>query len=112
MTLVHCSTAPLGFFSSSNEELLSEDDDTSAPETQSDGNVVWRIAIGVLRIGLFNYKTAVAGRVTLLRPTVIAKEIALLSRVFSVEAKEIPPLAYKICGVRGALAEVGCRNHY
>ena len=40
LTLVHCSAAPLGFFSSSNEELLADDDDGSAPGTQSDGRVV------------------------------------------------------------------------
>ena len=40
LTRVHCSTAALDFFSSSYEELLSDDDDASAPETQSDGNVV------------------------------------------------------------------------
>ena len=40
LTRVHCSAAPLGFFTSSYEELLSDDDDASAPETQSDGNVV------------------------------------------------------------------------
>ena len=112
MTRVHCSAAPLGFFTSSNEELLSDDDDASAPETQSDGNVVWRMAVGVLKISLFNYRTAVAGRVTLPRPTVIAKEIALLSRVFSVTATGIPLLACKICGIGSALAEDGCGNHY
>ena len=40
LTRDHYSAADLGFFSSSNEELPSDDDDSSAPETQSDGKVV------------------------------------------------------------------------
>ena len=111
LTRVHCSAVLLGFLTSSNEELLSDDDDASAPETQSDGNFVWRMAVGVLKISLFNLRTAVAGRVTLPRPTVIAKEIALLSRVFSVAATEILLLACSFPGTDSALAVVRFSLH-
>ena len=67
---------------------------------------------GVLRIGFFNYKTAIGGRVTLLRPTVMAKEIALLSRGFSVAATRIPLLACTFPGVGSALAVVRFSLHY
>ena len=58
---------------------------------------------GVLKIALFNFKTAVAGRVTLLRPNMITKEITLLSRVISVAATGIPLLARILCGSGSAL---------
>ena len=65
-----------------------------------------------IKIVLFNYTTAVAGRVTLLLPTVIAKETALLSRVFSVAATGIPLLACTFPGVGSALAVVRFSLHY
>ena len=70
------------------------------------------MAVGVLMIGLFNYKTTICGRVTLLLPTVIAKEITLLSRVFSVAATGIPLLACTFRSTGSALVEDGCSNHY
>ena len=66
---------------------------------------------GVLKIALFNFKTAVAGRVTLLRPTVIANEITLLSRAFSVVATRIPLLACTFRGTGSALASVRFSLH-
>ena len=65
----------------------------------------------VIKIVLFNYTTTVAGRVTLLRPTVIAKEITLLSRAFSVVATRIPLLACTFRGTGSALASVRFSLH-
>ena len=48
---------------------------------------------------LFNYKNTVAGRVTLLLPTVIAKRITLLSTYLSVVAIVISFLARIFRGV-------------
>ena len=66
---------------------------------------------GVLKISLFNFKTAVAGRVTLLRPNMITKEITLLSRVFSVVVTRIPLLACTFRGTGSALASVRFSLH-
>ena len=70
------------------------------------------MAVGVLMIGLFNYKTTICGRVTLLLPTVIAKEITLLSRVFSFAATGIPLLACTFRGTGSALASMRFSLHY
>ena len=70
------------------------------------------MTVGRPGIGLFNYEISVAGIVTLLRPTVIAKEITLLCRVFSVAATGIPPLASVIYGIGIALALVRFSLYY
>ena len=67
---------------------------------------------GVLRIGFFNYKIALAGRVTLLRPTVIANEMSLLSILFSVAATGIPLPASVLCGSGSALVLVRFSLYY
>ena len=67
---------------------------------------------GVLKIVLFNFKIAIAGRVTLLRPTVIANEITLLSRVFFVVATGIPLLACTFRGTGSALTSMRFSLHY
>ena len=51
------------------------------------------MAVGLLMIGFFNYKTTIVSRVTLLRPTLIANDIALLSTLISIAVIRIPLLA-------------------
>ena len=70
------------------------------------------MAGGVLRISFFNYKTALAGRVTLLRPTVIANEMSLLSRLISVAAAGIPLPASVLRGSGSALMLVRFSLYY
>ena len=70
------------------------------------------MAEGVLMIGFFNYRTTIGGRVTLLRPTVIAKEITLPSKGFSVAATGVPLLARILCGSGSALELVRFSLYY
>ena len=70
------------------------------------------MTVGRPGIGLFNSETSVAGIVTLLRPTVIAKEITLPSKGFSVAATGVPLLARILCGSGSALELVRFSLYY
>ena len=70
------------------------------------------MTVGWSGIGLFNYKTAVTGRVMPLRPTVIANKMLLISKSISVEAIRIPLLVSILYGSGRALASVRFSLHY